>query len=82
MKAREIINASAQSPANVRFLKDALEHAWDKIARTFGDDADAADRARQRLAEILVSLPITEQHGVDDLAELALEKMALERRPR
>jgi hypothetical protein len=63
-------------------LKDALEHAWNKIARTYGDDEGAADRARQRLAQILLSLPITEQHGVDDLAELALEKMALERRPR
>jgi hypothetical protein len=81
MKARDTINASAQSPAIARLLKDALENAWNKIARTFGDDADAADRARQRLAEILVSLPISDR-TVDDLADLALEKMALERRPR
>jgi hypothetical protein len=81
MKARDTINASAQSPAIARLLKDALEHAWNKIARTFGDDADAADKARERLAEILVSLPISDQ-TVDDLADLALEKMALERRPR
>ena len=31
MKARAIINASVQSPANARLLKDALELAWNKI---------------------------------------------------
>jgi hypothetical protein len=82
MKARDTINASAQSPANARLLKDALEHAWNKIVRTFGDDAEAADRARQRLAEILIVLPLSEQRTVDELADVALEKMAHERRPR
>jgi len=81
MNARAIINASVQSPANARLLKDALELAWNKIDRTFGDDEEAADRARQRLAKILISLPITEKEAVEQLADLALEKMALERRP-
>jgi hypothetical protein len=47
----------------------------------FGDDEEAADRSRQRLAKILISLPITEKEAVEQLADLALEKMALERRP-
>jgi hypothetical protein len=81
MKARAIINASVQSPANARLLKDALELEWNKIDRTFGDDEEAADRSRQRLAKILISLPITEKEAVEQLADLALEKMALERRP-
>ena len=53
-----------------------------KIADNFGDDEAAAERAREKLAAILLAQPIGDERDPGKLADLALETMALERRRR
>ena len=80
MKAREIIAQSCSDPKTVSILCRVLESAWGKIARNFGDDEAAAERTRQRLAAIILALPVSEQPNLDVLADQALEALALEPR--
>jgi hypothetical protein len=82
MEAREIISHSSRDPEVVSILCRALELAWTKIAKTFGDDEQAAERARARLAAILLAMPTGDPLNPQELADVALETMALERRPR
>jgi hypothetical protein len=80
MKAREVISGSSRDPAVVTLLCRAYEIAWMKITDNFGDDEAAAERARQKLAEILLALPSGDERDPEKLADLALETMALEPR--
>jgi hypothetical protein len=80
MRARDLISQSCSDPVLVTVLLSALETAWSKIAAHYGDDEIAAERARERLAAILLALPVREDSEPGELAETALEKMALSRR--
>jgi hypothetical protein len=77
MRSRDIISQSCSDPVLVTILWRALETAWSKIAAHYGDDESAGDRAREKLAAILSALPVTEDSEPGELAETALEKMAL-----
>jgi hypothetical protein len=76
MKAREIISHSSRDPAVASLLCRALEVAWLRIADNFGGDEGAAQRAREKLAAILLALPIGDERDPGELADLALETMA------
>jgi hypothetical protein len=80
MKAREIIVQSCSDPTMASILCGVLERAWGKIARNFGGDEAAAERARQRLAAILLALPVSDPPDLESLADQALEALALEPR--
>jgi hypothetical protein len=83
MKAREIIRVSCSDQTLASILLRALETAGEKIAQNFGEDATAAERARQKLAAILLAMPVSDPPSdPEDLAEQALEAMALQRRRR
>jgi hypothetical protein len=82
MKAREIISHSSRDAALASILCQALELAWERIAETFGADEHAAERARAQLAAILLALPTGDPPNPQELADIALETMALERKPR
>jgi len=83
MKAREIIWQSCSDPELAIILCRALEAAWKKIAPNFGDDGAAAERARQKLAAILLAMPVRDPClEPEELGEQALETMALQRRPK
>ena len=64
----------------VSILCRVLESAWDNIARNFGDDEAAAERTRQRLAAIILALPVSEPPDLESLADQVLEALALEPR--
>ena len=51
-----------------------------RIADNFGGDEGAAQRAREKLAAILLALPIGGERDPGELADLALETMAFEPR--
>ena len=80
IQAREIIVQSCSDPKMVSILCRVLENAWGKIARNFGDDEAAAERTRQRLAAIILALPVSEPPDPESLADQALEALALEPR--
>jgi hypothetical protein len=77
-RLEKIIAQSCSDPKMVSILCRVLESAWGKIARNFGDDEAAAERTRQRLAAIVLALPVSEPPpDLESLADQALEALAL-----
>jgi len=56
MKARNLLEQFAHGPESLKVLGKAFDDAWLTIAPHFGDDAQAAERARLQLAHAVLAL--------------------------
>lgn len=56
MKARQLLSATSFAPDQLRVLFEAFDQAWATIAAGVGDDPQAIETARLKLANLVLSL--------------------------
>src|SRR5262245_19167683 len=56
MKARQILNGASFAPEQLRVLFEAFDRAWAAIAVKVGDDPQAIEAARLKLANLILGL--------------------------
>ena len=77
MKARRLIDGAAYGPNALKALGQAFEEVWASIAGNFGDDPSDIERARLKLATVLLSVASEDSRDVEVLKKAALQVMAL-----
>jgi hypothetical protein len=81
-KARQLIDGASFGPEALKAIGEAFDAAWSEISKNFGDDAVDVEKARLRLAEALLSIADEESRDIDVLKRAALQRMALDYKPR
>ena len=66
----------------MRAIGQASDAAWDEIAANFGNDPNDFDNARYKLANALLAIANEDSRDVNVLKKAALQRMALDYRPR
>jgi hypothetical protein len=64
MKARQLLSAASYAPDQLRVLFEAFDQAWTVIGVSVGDDPQAVEAARLKLANLMLSL--ARDGNVDD----------------
>ena len=82
MKARQLIDGASFGPEALKAISHAFDEAWREIAGNFGDDSGDIERARNKLANALLSVASQDSRDVEVLKQAALERMALNYRRR
>ena len=77
-KARQLIDGASFGPDALKAIGEAFEAAWSDIAGNFRDDPVDSEKARQRLAEALLSIANDDSRDVEVLKRAALLRMALD----
>jgi len=77
MKARQLIDGASYGPDALKAMCAAFDQAWSEIAGNFGTDIE---KARNCLAESILSIASEDSRDVDVLKRAALERLALDYR--
>jgi hypothetical protein len=73
MRARRLIEGASFGPDTLKVLFQAFDEAWAVLAPRYGNDAQAIEAARTRLANILLSLAREESCEARALRDAALQ---------
>ena len=76
MKARALIEGAPFGPETVNAIGEAFDQASARIKRIFGNDPDAVEAARIRLAEAILSVATEGNTDVEDLKNRAIVELA------
>ena len=82
MKARQLIDGASFGPEALKVISQAFDTAWLEIAGNFGDDSGDIERARNKLANALLSVASEDSRDEELLKQAALQRMALDYRRR
>ena len=82
MKARQLIDGASFGPKALKVISQAFDTAWLEIAGNFGDDSEDIERARNKLANALLSVASEDSRDEELLKQAALQRMALDYRRR
>ena len=74
MRARKLIEGASFGPDTLKALFQAFDEAWAVLAPRYGNDAQAIDAARTRLAIILLGLAREDSCEVGALRDAALQR--------
>ena len=72
MKARIIIDSAPLGPDEIRIAREAFDSAWETIAARY--DASSVERARERLARLILSL-LGDTQDPAEIKAIALQEM-------
>jgi hypothetical protein len=72
MKARIIIDTAPLGPDELRIAREAFDGAWETIAARY--DASSAERARERLAKLVLSL-LSDTQDPTEIKTIAVQEM-------
>jgi hypothetical protein len=76
-KARQLIGAAAYDPATLKILGDAFDEAWESIAGNYNSPL-AAEAARLKLANIVLSLAAEGERDWERLKDRAIRSMIVD----
>jgi hypothetical protein len=76
MKARALIDRAPFGPETMKAVGEVFDQASARIKRIFGNDPDAVETARIRLAEAILSGAIEGNTDVEDLKNRAIVELA------
>jgi len=82
IKARQLIDGACFGPDALKAIGAAFDAAWAEICNNFGDDPIDVEKARLRLANALLSIANEESRDVEVMKRAALQRMALDYKPR
>jgi hypothetical protein len=82
MTARQLIDGASFGPDVLKAISQALDEAWQVIARNFGNDPQDIETARTKLASAVLSIADEGTCNVEVLKRAALQRMALDYRRR
>jgi hypothetical protein len=68
MKARQLLSGASFAPDQLRVLFEAFDRAWAATAAEAGDDPQAIEAARLKLANVILTL--ARNGNVDDPEQL------------
>ena len=80
MRARQLIDRASYGPETLKIVYKAFDDAWRTIAGNFGNDSDAVEEARIKLAKIILTFPADQIRDADQVKNSALQIMALQYR--
>ena len=72
MKARIIIDTAPLGPDELRIAREAFDGAWETIAARY--DASSTERARERLAKLILSL-LSDTQDPAEIQAIAVQEM-------
>jgi hypothetical protein len=72
MKARIIIDSAPVGPDELRIAREAFDGAWEAIAARY--DAGSVERARERLAQLILSL-LSDTQDPAEIQAIAVQEM-------
>jgi len=79
---RQLIDGAVFGPETLKAIGKAFDAAWAEIANNFGDNALHIEAMRLKLASALLSIACEDSRDVSALKKAALQRMALDYRPR
>jgi hypothetical protein len=71
MKAQQLIDRAP------KIIREAYREAWADIAGNFGDDPPTVERARLKLARIMLTIRLDKSMNITQVKTASLETMAL-----
>jgi hypothetical protein len=74
MQARKLVERASFGPDTLKALYQAFDEAWAILAPRYANDASAAEAARTRLADLLLSVARAESRDVNALRDAALQR--------
>ena len=77
MNGHHLIDSASYGPEALVAMCQAFDRAWQEIAGNFGEDPRDIERARERLANAVLSVAFEESRDVEALKTGALQAMAL-----
>jgi hypothetical protein len=77
MKARQLISGASYGPDTLKVLYQAFDEAWASIAANFGNDPQAIEAARLKLANIILRFPPNDVRDAEQIKNSSLQIMAL-----
>ena len=75
MKARQLIARATYDPNQLKTIGKAFDDAWQQIAPTVSNRADAIEAARLKLASIVLSLARANSKDAQRLTKDAVQAM-------
>jgi hypothetical protein len=78
--SRQLIEGAAYGPEALKVIGQAFDEAWLDIAGNFGDDQPNVEKARNKLARVILSIADDDSRDVSALRRAALERMAFDYR--
>jgi hypothetical protein len=71
MKARELIEGATYDPVQLKIIGQAFDNAWHQIGPKVGRDPRAIEKARAKLAKVILSVARNGIESADQLKEAA-----------
>jgi hypothetical protein len=80
MRANHFIEGASYGPETLRIIYQAFDEAWNSIAGNFGNDPAAIEKARLKLATIILSFPHDKIRDAEQIKNSSLLILALQYR--
>ena len=77
MKARQLVAGASLGPEALQVAYAAFDQAWETIAANFGNDNDAAEAARLKLANAILAVMREDSRDPARIKNAALQMIAL-----
>ena len=77
MKARQLVAGASLGPEALKVAYAAFDQAWETIAANFGNDNDAAEAARLKLANAILAVMREDSRDPARVKNAALQMIAL-----
>jgi hypothetical protein len=82
MRANQSVEGGSYGPEALEIIYQAFDEAWNSVAGNFGNDPEAIEAARLKLANIILSFPPDNIRSADQIKNSSLQIMALPYRMR